>query len=263
MFHNNPALTGVNAGEALLTPYRVRGLGLRWRDDDIDALCGGGGVCGVVVGEPIVAGGVVYIDTYSPNLYYGTLLALNEQSGRLLWSFQIIGNMLASPAVVNGVVYVTDDHQTLYARNAMTGAPLWSYTGVSPYASPTVVNGVVYVGSTAVNATTGKLLWSASGVPGSFGNTAAVVNGVVYGVAGNGTLSALNAATGAVLWTYQDFDVKLTASPAVANGVVYASLHTAVYAINATTGAKLWSYDDGARHTSPSVANGVVYIGGN
>jgi outer membrane protein assembly factor BamB len=203
---------------------------------------------------------VVYVDTYATGAYYGTLLALNEQSGRLLWSFQIIGNMLATPAVVNGVVYVTDDHQTLYARNAMTGAPLWSYTGVSSYAAPTVVNGVVYVGSTAVNATTGKLLWRNSGVPGGFKNTAAVVNGVVYGVTGNGTLSALNAATGAVLWTYQDFSVRLVTSPAVANGVVYASLHGALYAFNATTGAKLWSRGSMFGYSLPAVANGVVYV---
>jgi outer membrane protein assembly factor BamB len=274
MYGNNPALTGVNAGEALLTPYTVRGLGLSWRDD-VGPTCPG---CNVeqVYGSPTVVGGVVYVNTSALNVYLGSIYAFDELSGRLLWGHTILGEMLSSPTVVNGVVYFTNsfDGGMLYALNATTGAPLWTYpcatsnTCVSPWASPIVVNGVVYVGSAAVNATTGKLLWINSVFPGDFPFTSAVVNGMVYGVSDNGgraspdgRLSALTTTTGAVLWTYQDVNVKFRGTPAVANGVVYASTQTGVYAVNATTGAKVWGYDDGVAHPSPIVANGVVYVG--
>jgi outer membrane protein assembly factor BamB len=50
--------------------------------------------------------------------------------------------------VANGVVYVGSGDDNLYALNAATGTPLWSYTtGGAVGSSPAVANGVVYVGS--------------------------------------------------------------------------------------------------------------------
>jgi outer membrane protein assembly factor BamB len=46
------------------------------------------------------------------------------------------------------VVYVASDDNSIYVLNAQTGAKLWSYaTGNGVGASPAVVNGVVYIGS--------------------------------------------------------------------------------------------------------------------
>jgi outer membrane protein assembly factor BamB len=60
----------------------------------------------------------------------------------------------SSPAVANGVVYVSSDDGRVYALDAATGEQMWNYTiGGTPYwdsfasSSPAIANGVVYVGS--------------------------------------------------------------------------------------------------------------------
>jgi outer membrane protein assembly factor BamB len=94
--------------------------------------------------------------------------------------------MYSSPAVANGVVYISPAYDNnLYALNAKTGTKLWSYmTGNFVYSSPAVANGVVYVGSDS---------------------------DAVY---------ALNAKTGAPLWRYLTRS-EVDSLPAVANGIVY------------------------------------------
>jgi len=57
-------------------------------------------------------------------------------------------NVYSSIAIASGVAYVGSRDHNLYALNARTGAPLWSYaTGNYVTSSPAVVNGVLYVGS--------------------------------------------------------------------------------------------------------------------
>jgi len=89
--------------------------------------------------------GVVYVGAN-----FGTLYALDATSGAQLWSAHLIhyGN---SPAVANGVVYVTSN-QELYALNARTGAKLWVYKNnpVSDFlVYPAVSNGMLYVGDSS------------------------------------------------------------------------------------------------------------------
>jgi outer membrane protein assembly factor BamB len=133
----------------------------------------------------------------------------------------------SSPAVANGVVYVTDD-VNVYGFNARTGALLWSYvTDSDP--SP---------------------------------SSPAVMNGVVYAAATGGTLHALDAVTGAKLWSSH---LRFYAgSPAAANGVVYITSNQSVYALDGGTGAKLWVYknkpwEDFLLYVA--ISNGVLYAG--
>ena len=82
-----------------------------------------------------------------------------------LWNFTTVSGVGASPAVVNGVVYVNSATR-LYAINALTGKELWNSTwGGGETSSPAVVNDVVYVGGNnyavyAFNAATGAIKWS-------------------------------------------------------------------------------------------------------
>jgi outer membrane protein assembly factor BamB len=103
---------------------------------------------------------------WSPGQYISTtdghLYALNASNGAKLWSFGVClasttlsgttncrpsGVYGSSPAVANGVVYITSN-SSLYALNASTGALLWSYDTSSgrnysstAVSSPTVVDG--------------------------------------------------------------------------------------------------------------------------
>lgn len=252
MFGNNPAHTGVNASEGLLSPSTATGLSLVW-SVDLTTICSG---C-QIWRSPAVAGGIVYVEAYQPP-YTGKLYALNEMTGRLIWSYTTPGYLIYTPAVANGVVYIYNNYiGGLQAFNETTGKLLWATTGNFGGSSPTVVNGVVYLGAAAVSATTHKLLWNHTGDDCTDYFPPAVANGVVYILTSFGHVCALDAITGALLWDYnKPVGVKVDSAPAVANGVVYAYGQ----ALDATTGNLLWNWP-GSGTVMPAVANGIVYNG--
>jgi outer membrane protein assembly factor BamB len=241
----------------------------------------------VYTSSPTVENGVLYVGS----VYSNSVYALDAKTGHELWSYDTGAFVQSSPAVVNGVVYVSagggglGNDGVLYALNAKTGSKLWSYpiggcckeSAPTPAylqhtseSSPAVADGVVYVGSWdgtvyALNAASGALLWSyATG--GDISSSPAVAKEVVYIGSfyigsGNSSTYALNARTGALLWATNIGSGEN--SPAVANGVVYlGSWDNNVYALNASTGAVLWSYATGTHvECSPTVVNGKVYVG--
>ena len=63
-----------------------------------------------------------------------------------VWTFTAGGLVTASPAVVNGVLYVPASDGRVYALNAKTGALVWQSAAIEAgYPSPAVVDGRVYV----------------------------------------------------------------------------------------------------------------------
>ena len=180
--------------------------------------------------------------------------------------YKTSSDVISSPAVVNGTLYVGSSNGKIYALNIRTGTKLWSDAiGAPVYSSPAVANGVVYIGSFdgnvyALDAGTGAKLWDYT-TGGTVFSSPAVANGVVYVGSYDGNVYALDAQTGANLWSYPVSVVEIS-SPAVANGVVYiGSYDSNIYALDARTGALLWSYPAGSVGSSPAVADGVVYIG--
>ena len=184
------------------------------------------------------------------------------------WSTGLSGVIESSPAVVNGVAFLTTLDGTVDALDAITGAVKWTVAPGSgnQYSSPAVANGIVYVGSDdsrvyALDATTGATDWSV--LTGNVVESSpTVVSGVVYVGSSDGKLYALNATTGAVKWTVTTGG-GVFSSPAVVSGVVYVgSFDDKLYAVDATTGAVKWTTTTGNLiFSSPSVANGVVYVG--
>ncbi len=155
--------------------------------------------------SPAVSNGVVYING-------DRLFAFDAKTGAQLWSSSILKGT-SSPAVVGGVVYCSGG--VLAAFNAETGAVLWSESPGGPTSilgdSPAVAKNVVYVGASvpgqhgsfsgmlyALNAKTGKTIWSAS-VASGITSSPAVANGVVYVGSDDGALYAFSAKTGAEL----------------------------------------------------------------
>lgn len=97
---------------------------------------------------PTVGAGIVVLGAVNSPL----VSAYDESSGRLLWAFEADGNgaeVLGSPVLANGVVYVITDDGTLHMLNAATGVQLHSILpSVSPSAAtttPAVVDGRVFV----------------------------------------------------------------------------------------------------------------------
>jgi serine/threonine-protein kinase len=73
---------------------------------------------------------------------------LNASTGTTAWTY-ITGNaIVATPTVVNGVVYIGSFDHNVYALNASNGSFIWSYpTGGPVESSAAIADGVLYVGS--------------------------------------------------------------------------------------------------------------------
>ncbi len=119
----------------------------------------------------------------------GTVFAVRENDGGLLWQYSTDGSVETSPIVVNGVVYVTAyvsyGPSHVYALRASDGKLLWSYTRNSSLSSPLVVDGVAYLASddgllAALRASDGSVLWRRE-IKGQGVGIAEIVNGVIYG----------------------------------------------------------------------------------
>jgi outer membrane protein assembly factor BamB len=275
-FHFDSALDGYNPYETILSPANVGNVTLKWSYAPAE---------GRVEGQPAVVNGVMYFSTsFYPSSHKSApdsldaIYALNANTGAFIWRYGIDGPVFGSPAVANGMVYVSGV-DNLFALDAGTGTLVWQYslTYTSQYCSPTVVNNIVYFTSGpsvyALNATTGTLIWQYT-TAGTNPNPPAVTNGIVYVNSGVGTVYALNANTGALIWSKQ-LSGSLgpprslggtLAGQAVANGVLYVGIQArpgfyTLYALNAGTGGVLWSKMLSSLYMeTPAVANGVVYV---
>jgi outer membrane protein assembly factor BamB len=235
-----------------------------------DALPSSGGV--IVNGADIVKQ-ITFIFTWWPTFRHdsahtGFSTSAGPNTNQVLWIYNTGAAVDSSPSVANGMVFIATEwaSYSVYALDAATGVPIWSYKTGGSFSSPAVSNAIVYIGSDngsvfALKETNGGLVWSYK-TGGTVISSPAVAHDVVYVGSEDDNVYALNATTGTLVWKYAT-NSEVDSSPAVANGVVYiGSDGDSVYALNATTGTLLWSYRTGDLvNSSPAVANGIVYIG--
>jgi outer membrane protein assembly factor BamB len=140
-----------------------------------------------------VAGNEVFVGTDD-----GTVEALSQAGGTVVWQASVPGSVTSSPSVdpAAGLVVVTDASGHITALSMATGRQLWQVaTGGPITASATLWNHRVYVGS------------------------------------GDGTVEALAEQTGALQWS---MDI---GSPVTATGAIYATQQVGVdYAVGAQDG---------------------------
>jgi quinohemoprotein ethanol dehydrogenase len=144
----------------------------------------------------------------------------------------------ATPMVKDGVMFISAGSR-LYAVNAKTGAPVWSWRPSETAPARLEAAGI------------GDLLNAGFGIP----NPPGVVlgEGLVFAGLMDGTVAALNEKTGAVVWTRNiGYEIPKTGqavsgSPSYANGIVFAGLANGDWAfrgktaaLDAKTGTVLW-----------------------
>jgi len=193
------------------------------------------------IDEPATTGGVT---TDGARVYaataYGKLVALDADSGGVVWDVKLPEPARGAPTVADGKVFVVTQQNNVVAYSAGDGAESWSWRGV-----PEI----------------GNLLSSAN---------PAVSGGVVVVPFTSGELVALEAKTGKPLWNdtlaraSRNFAVSglatIAASPVVADGVVYATgVGSRTVALNLKTGARLWDIAFGSAHT-PAVAGNALFL---
>ena len=197
----------------------------------------------------------------------GYSISTAPRTNQTLWNYTTGEDVLSSPAVVDGVVFVGSADGKVYALDAFDGSEVWNYTtGDVVFSSPAVVDGVVFVGSAdgkvyALDAFDGSEVWNYTTVDAVF-SSPAVAGGVVFVGSDDHKVYALDAFDGSLIWSYTTGSY-VDSSPAVAGGVVFVgSFDGKVYALDASDGSLVWSYTTGdVVFSSPAVAGGVVFVG--
>jgi len=284
-FQGNAAHTGVNKLETTLNTGNVSGLTLSWI----------GGIPGFLnFASPVVANGSVFITSDDSGLVVFPQDGCGAQTCDLVWRGETGGTAIATPAVVNGLVYLdsqasptsNDGRLNVFDANgcgAVVCQPLWQGIGGKgdPFlvSSPAVVGGVVYVVSfggtlfafdaAGCGQTKCQPLWTAQ-VGSQVDSSPAVGGGFVFVASTTGTFAVFDAGgCGAPqcdpLWTAQLGGGVDIASPTVAGKRVFVGDGKFVN-VFATAGCgqsvcqPLWRGKAPSTGNTPAVSNGIVYV---
>lgn len=273
MFRGGPRHTGVypaTLGRALV--------GAQWRVE----------TDGAVPGSATVRHDTVWIGATD-----GVLRALALEDGARLWQRDLGAPIAATPAVADGMVYVTTRDGRLHALDAASGTVRWTVESDVPrpmpwghesgdrYTPSPAVSGGLVVWAAAdgvVRATdreSGVARWTAA-TGGPIWSSPAVADGVVYVGSADGMLYALDLDSGERHWAFRTegaglasanygFDRRtIQGSPAIANGLVFVGARDGfLYAIHAGDGSLAWRYDHQISWVigSPAVDDSLVYVG--
>jgi eukaryotic-like serine/threonine-protein kinase len=173
-----------------------------------------------IVGAALQVGNRVYVGTAD-----NQLLALNAETGALLWQFETGHSVWGSPSYKDGRLFVTSLDRTVYALEAETGEELWQKTLGGAIASQAVVNnGLVYVSSFArgvhaLSVETGEEQWLALADDWVWG-APVLDNGILYFASAQGDVHAVDAQTGAELWR-QEILGAIQTTPVVHGDLLY------------------------------------------
>ncbi|MEW9798912.1 outer membrane protein assembly factor BamB [Alteromonas sp. CYL-A6] len=190
----------------------------------------------------------------------GAVIALSQENGELLWQASIPGEVLAPPALDEGILVVNTGAGTLFGFNAETGEELWRHESDTPpltlrgISAPIASNGGAMVGTATgklqVNILdSGVLAWETAIAKPSgatelerivdIDTTPILYGGTVYAISYNGTLAAVELRSGRVIWqreygAYQNLTMQ-------GNRLFVVDTESHVYALDRRNGVELWS----------------------
>lgn len=202
---------------------------------------------------PTAVNGVVYVGGAGSG---GTLYAVDEATGNLLWTAGVANGDQSSPTVSSDGVYVSYPCQ-VYKFDPFSGAPLWHYAGPCSGGggkTTALAGDRLYVRDPG---RTNQIFDAATGAQvGTFVSTVIpAVSGQSAYYLSNGTLSAVDTTSQATRWTFMG-DGGLQVAPIVIDSVVVIGSTTgSVYALNASTGAVLWTGQAGGAISGPDEQN--------
>jgi outer membrane protein assembly factor BamB len=203
---------------------------------------------------PTAAGGTVFVGGAGSG---GTLYAVDEKTGNVLWQEEVENGDNSSPAVSSSGVYVSYACTQAYAFAPATGAQLWHFAGNCEGGggrTPALFGGRVYVrdfveSNVVLDPMTGASLGTfiAGSIPAFDGTRMFSVMGAALTAS---TLPAFGAA-----WTFSG-DGHLVTAPVVVNGFVYVGSSLGqLYALDEALGTTAWSVNLGAALAGPDEQN--------
>jgi outer membrane protein assembly factor BamB len=191
----------VNPTETTLSATNVDRLAKKW-----SYLATGGSYAPYAA--PVEDGGVVFEGLYNCCPSASKVVALNAATGTLIWTFPTNTAVVGTLAVSNGVVFVGDYNGVLHAVNEKTGKQLWSGNAGTQFFDPdhiTVSGTRVLTVTTARGGFGGSTLavWSRSGCGAAVCHPlwTASLAGAAWGAASDGT-RVFVADTGGTLYAF-------------------------------------------------------------
>src|SRR5438445_113622 len=251
--------THFNSVETAVNESTVGSLVEKWRVDGIG-----------MYGTPAVSQGTVYVSTAA-----GDVVALDAVSGALKWTTHIGLTMTASPAVANGLVFVTNlgPDARVWAFDTATGTLVWSSV-IDQYAagwgSPVVVGPLVIVGQSGGDEESGTQphRGSLQAFNAAVIGTPAAAYGAIYSAGSEATPDGypvgdfcLGVEDGSVLWSHPS--TGSFSAAAAAGGVIFMPETIGIlHAYDAATGLELWNSTlPGNTYSGPVISHGLVYMG--
>jgi outer membrane protein assembly factor BamB len=260
------------------------------------------GAQGRVRTEPLVANGIVYVGTAlgdAPYCYSGTVAALSEVTGDVIWSWTSSGpnggvgiwspiSMTSDGNVVFGTGNAcgTEKYaQAVVALNGTTGAYAWIAPSTGPGPDCDVGSGIAIWGNDgfftgkdgflyAVSTSDGGLLWRQSlGALAGFGSIATPATDGVNVVTQSGAIASPLMYTspgsmlydysvdGKELWSAGPFDEDESSSPVITSNVVVVGDDDTLQVRSLTNGDLLYSYDTGSYVADqPAVTTAGIFV---
>ncbi|ARM76703.1 PQQ-binding-like beta-propeller repeat protein [Acidianus manzaensis] len=252
-----------------------------------------------IMTQPIIVNGILIIGLGN-NMFqnssirgtgYNAIIALNVSNGKVLWTYQTLGEDMPTPAYYKGMVIEANGNDEVFALNITSGKLVWntylgSYVSMS---SMLLVGNIVYFGSAnpyvfwAINANNGKVIWednftndfSGYCLGGLDDSSPSYSNGIVvtsftirftFNNSIDEYLVAMNSKNGDVLWLinegYTSMPPNLESPPPVIyKGIVFHDSPVGIlYAVNLTSGKVLWTFNTGFTTSNVDIAYGKVLI---
>jgi outer membrane protein assembly factor BamB len=223
----------------------------------------------IVPGVP-GAGGPRGEDLVLIGSYDGHVYGLEARTGRVRWKVLTMGQVHATPAVLDGLAFVAGCDGIFRAIRVADGREAYQIeSGTYTASSPIVDGDRAYFGTfdnevLALDLKRRTVVWRYSQTDAQFPyySSAALSEGRVIIGGRDKVVHAIDTATGAAAWTFAT-RARVDSSPVVAGGRVdVGSSDGRLYVLDAASGNKLSEFDAGAAITaSPAVADGRVVIG--
>ena len=233
-----------------------------------------------IYSTPAVDSGMVYIGAYNGRVY-----AVNSTSRVVGYSFpeesagewiypreESIGDIVGSPVVAGGILYIGSADGNLYAIDTATGKLAWDLSlyesGDGIWATPLVHDGVVYIGSFdqnlyALNATDGTMLWAFE-AKGAIVATPLIYKDTIYIGAFDREFYAIDASTGKAKEGFTPFHADnwfWGKAVAYEDTIIAGSLDGRVYFLDAETGERKWSFPEPDEGPVGSIRGDPALIG--
>ncbi|MFY0654940.1 MAG: PQQ-binding-like beta-propeller repeat protein [Cyclobacteriaceae bacterium] len=168
----------------------------------------------------------------------------------------------SKPTAAQGKVFIGSPNGFLYAVDADSGKEVWKFeVGGSICGAPVIANDKVYFGSQGgeeyyycVNVNTGKLIWKQ--LVGWVWGSANYSDGMIYLPGVDGYVNCLNAETGTIVWRYRTERSTCSEPLIIGDHVFFGSWDHFLYKFDKKTGENIWKYQLSGGSDSGSAISG-------